>query len=167
MRIQRYTKKALLLTLMLACAACSQTSKSEAPGTKATSGVATPVAVATSAKAQSPQQPEFYVGLWEPISNSYQGMGNLRMQSPNGFHWHKCKTTYVEQPDPPQPGMLLALSPDSTCVLDDQPHTRVKFVRVAKPAGKCDLTVSAYTTLEDARGDRPASQGTYSRVGCK
>lgn len=167
MRIQRYTKKGVLLAMLLACAACSQATKSEAPATKATNGVATPVAVAAKPIAHPPQQAEFYVGIWEPISNNYQGMGNLRIQGPSGFHWHKCKTNYVEQPDPPLPGMLLALNPDSNCVLDDQPHTRVKFVRVAKPAGQCDLTVSAYATGEDARSDRPAAQGTYARVGCK
>ena len=166
MRFQRNTKLGILLAMVLACTACSQTEKSDTSVAKATSGVGVPVAVASKAH-QPTRSSEFYHGIWEPISNSYQGMGNLRILSSNGFHWHQCKTAYVEQPDPSLPGLLLALSPDSTCVLDDEPHTRVKFVRVAKPAGKCDLTVSAYATREAAGSDLPVALGTYTQVGCK
>lgn len=170
MGIPRILKTSVLLATVLVCTACSRAPQSvTAPavheGTVSSSG--------TGRSAHAPADAvdrlsasKFYVGVWEPISGSYQGMGNLRLTNSNGIHWHKCKTAFVEQPDPPKPGMLLVLSPDSACVLDDEPHTRVLFVRVAKPEGKCDLKVSAYANEDDVRKDRPAAEGIYTRTAC-
>ncbi|MGG2424858.1 hypothetical protein ACQV88_25655 [Ralstonia pseudosolanacearum] len=170
MGIQRISKACVLLAAVLACTACSRAPQSAtAPTVHEGAASSSGTGGSSHARADAGDQAsasKFYVGVWEPISGSYQGMGNLRLTSSNGIHWHKCKTAFVEQPDPPKPGMLLVLSPDSTCVLDDEPHTRVLFVRVAKPEGKCDLNVSAYANEDDVRNDRPAAEGVYTRTAC-
>jgi hypothetical protein len=109
----------------------------------------------------------FYVGDWEPISNAWQGMGDLHIDGQSGFRWHQCKTSYAEEgAAPSRSGAVLALSPDSDCRLDDLPRTRVLFVRVANHPSPCEVKVTAYASENDMQNERPSAEGIYSRRQC-
>jgi hypothetical protein len=109
----------------------------------------------------------FYVGNWEPVSNAWQGMGDLQIDGQSGFRWHQCKTTYAEEGAPPFRSVaVLVLSPDSDCRLDDLPRTRVLFVRVANQPSPCEVKVTAYVSDNDMQIERPSAEGIYSRRQC-
>ncbi|MFM0068731.1 hypothetical protein [Paraburkholderia aspalathi] len=109
----------------------------------------------------------FFIGTWQPLSNVFQQMGNLTLLSSNQLRWHRCRTSYVAQPGWDQPGTLLVLSPDSHCLLDDVPHTRILFMRLEQQHLGCNLEVSAFANENDAKNNRPAAQGLYTREPCQ
>jgi hypothetical protein len=124
---------------------------------------ASPAGGATSGEPAS----RFYAGNWEPVSNAWQGMGDLHIDGQNGFRWHQCITTYAEEgAAPSRSSAVLALSPDSDCRLDDLPRTRVLFLRVANQPSPCELKVTAYAGDRDMRNERPSAEGIYSRRLC-
>jgi hypothetical protein len=109
----------------------------------------------------------FYVGNWEPLSNIWQDMGDLHIDGQSGLRWYRCKTTYAEESTvTSRSGVVLALSPDSDCRLDDLPRTRVLFVRVASQPSPCEMEIAAYASDTDVQNEHPSAEGIYSRRQC-
>ncbi len=162
-----------LLAGLLSISGCVQPDRNEsapaAPSVAASASIA-PVALSPASSAghtTGGPVKKFYIGNWEPVSNVWQGMGNLRVDRQGGFRWHQCNTTYVEERAiPPGSGAMLVLSPDSNCRLDDMLHTRVLFVRVANQLSPCDVRVAVYASDADMHDDRPSAEGIYSRRQC-
>lgn len=108
----------------------------------------------------------FYVGHWEPISSTYQSMGELDIEASGKFRWLKCSTTYVQAENSNASTVLLLLDPVGKCRLNNSLGEFIRFVRIDRGRSRCETKVVVYVGARDVELGHVLAEGDYARIRC-